>query len=345
MSAAPGEGARDEEALAALLPPDGALAHDKKGRPVELPEPLAPLADTHGHLTAFDSLDPAVALARAALAGVRLLVVPIDPVDEMPRLFAGPAACLSWLDAQLARARRLLRACAGRGVAPRVPVGWDAPLPDLLDNVRLVAGVHPYGAARLDDAAMGRLRALLASPRCVGVGEIGLDVGPWCEVPLGVQESALRRQLRLARELSLPVELHLRDEGDGRTTAHDRALAVLGEEGMPEAGCDLHCFTAGPEVMAPFAEMGCHIAFGGAVTFRRSDDVRAAAAACPRELVLSETDCPYMAPVPVRGTECEPALVGLSASCVAAVRADAGADAPEATCRALWENARALFGV
>lgn len=316
---------------------DGKLFHDKKGRVREVPAPLAPLADSHGHLTCFHRRDASVALCRAALAGVRLLVAPVDPTDDVTDV----PTFLVWLDGVIARARKRLASCAERGL---VPPAWEAyqQVPDLLDNIHLVAGAHPYGAASLDDAALARLDALLADERCVGIGEIGLDYGPYNELPPDVQVEAFRRQLRLAHERQLPVELHIRDPKEpGVHTAHSDAVRVLREEGVPEAGCDLHCFTDGPEVMQPFVELGCHIAFGGAVTFKRSDDIRAAAAACPRDLLLSETDCPFMAPVPLRGEECEPAMVAFSAACVADVREES----PQETYAALWRNANGLFGL
>lgn len=323
---------------------DGELFHDRKGRACPLPRPLAPLADTHGHLTSFRGLDPAAALARAALAGVRLLVVPLDPVSEVPRTWPSAPALLAWLDEQVERARGLLAACAERGVVPPAFDGCDAP--DLLDNVRIVAGSHPYGAAGLDDDALARLRELLSSPRAVGVGEFGLDYGPYGRVPAEVQERAFRRQLRLARELGLPVELHIRDAaGDPHAGAHEDAARILSEEGVPEAGCDLHCFTSGVKVMEDFARLGCHVAFGGAATFSRSDDIREAAAFCPERRLLTETDSPYMAPVPLRGEECEPAMVAFTAACMADARERAGRGSSQATYDALWRNARAFFGV
>ena len=324
---------------------DGGILRDRKGRPVGLPAPLAPLADTHGHLTCLREVDVAEALCRAALVGVRLLVVPIDPVDDF-----GPdetrwhdvAGLLAWLDEQVGRARALLATCERAGLRPPTS-GGD--VPRLLDNVRIVAGVHPYGALRVREPAVReRLEALLASPRCVGVGEIGLDVGPYAELALERQERAFRWQLMVARERGLPVELHIRD-GEHDTAAHDLAAHVLAEDGVPQAGCDLHCFTQGPETLRPFAELGCHIAFGGAATFKRSDAIRAAASACPAERMLSETDCPYMAPVPLRGRECEPAMVALTSSLLADVRERERGVPRAATYRALWRNACALFGL
>lgn len=330
--------------LDALTLEDGQLFHDRKGRPKPLPQAPAPLADTHGHLTCLHRHDPSVALCRAALAGVRLLVVPVDPVDELPRKWDSPQALLDWIDRQVEEAARRIDECAAHGLVPPVPAGWEGPLPDLVDDVRIVAGAHPYGAPDLDGEALERLDALLASPRCVGVGEIGLDFGPYNEVPADVQEAAFRRQLRIAHERNLPVELHIRDgQDDPAASAHRLAARILAEEGVPARGCDLHCFTQGPEVMAPFVDLGCHVAFGGAATFKRSDDIRAAAAACPAELILSETDAPYMAPVPLRGEECEPAMVAFSAACVADARDEAGVAPVGDTYRALWENACQLL--
>ena len=337
--------------LDALTLEDGHLFHDRKGRPRELPPASAPLADTHGHLTSFTRHDPSIAICRAALAGVRLLVVPVDPVDEVPRLFPSAAAYLSWIDEQVEYAAERLEECARHGLVPPEYAGYPD-LPPLVERVRIVAGAHPYGAARLDKAALACLDELLASPRCVGVGEIGLDFGPYNELPADVQEAAFRRQLAVAREHGLPVELHIRDDqAPENHAAHELAARVLVEEGVPAAGCDLHCLTDGPEVMAPFVELGCHIAFGGAATFKRSeatfkrsDDSRGAAAACPAGLLLSETDCPYMAPAPLRGEECEPAMVAFSAACVAAAREDAGVATRAETYAALWENALTLLG-
>lgn len=311
---------------------DHELFHDKKGRPKPLPVPAAPLADSHGHLTCFRQHDASVALCRAALAGVRLLVVPVDPTDDVTDVIAFQA----WLDATVDQARERLERCADRGMVPPEFPGYD--VPDLLDNIHIVAGAHPYGAEVLDADALARLDALLADPRCVGVGEIGLDYGPYNEVERDAQLDAFRRQLYMARERDLPVELHIRDATNDLTAAaHEDAVRVLCEVGVPERGCDLHCFTQGPEVMRPFVELGCYVAFGGAVTFKRSDDIRAAALECPMDRILCETDSPYMAPVPLRGEECEPAMVAFSAGCVADVRA-AGGDSREDTYRALWEN-------
>lgn len=318
---------------------DGALFHTRAGRPVDLPAPLAPLADSHGHLTVFEGHDPAMAIARAALAGVCLLVVPVDPTEDATDAALLHASLAAWQ----ARAAELLDAFSARGVEPPdFPSSSVARPGGLPGGVVTVAGVHPCGAASFDDRARRTLGALLDHEGCRGVGEIGLDYT--CDVDHDVQEAVFREQLALAVERDLPVELHVRDErGDEGHAAHAAALSVLEDVGVPPAGCDLHCFTCGVDVMSPFVDLGCLVAFGGAVTFRRSDDIRAAAAACPSAAILSETDCPYMAPVPLRGEECEPAMVALSARCVADVREEAGVATRQATYDALWANAARLY--
>ncbi len=327
-----------------LMLEDGELFHDSKGRACPAPTPLAPLADTHGHLGSLKLHDPALALARAALAGVRLLVVPIDPAGEFPRKWKDAPALLDFLDAHIEVARACLAEAADRGFTCPAFEGWD--VPDLLDNVRIVAGTHPYGAAAYDDAAEALTRELLASGRAVGVGEIGLDFGPYNEAAAEVQVAAFRRQLRLAHELNLPAELHIRDAaGDSGCTAHRMAADILREEGVPAAGCDLHCFTSNKHVMEDYKQLGCHIAYGGAATFSRSDEIRQAIVYTPERYIITETDCPYMAPVPLRGEECEPAMVAFTAALVAQVRAEAGVGKPEKTYRSLWRNACELFGL
>lgn len=324
---------------AALAPSDGILFHTRKGKPREFPRPLAPLADTHGHVPLLEQGAPADVLARAALAGVRLVVVPVDPVEDRLDPLSVPAGIPRWLDG----ARRALEGYASLGLLPPDFGGRAAGLESPVE-VRIVAGAHPYGAAGLDEAARSRLSALLDDPRCVGVGEFGLDYT--CDVDRGIQEEAFREQLRIALDRGLPAELHIRDEkGDAAHRAHADALRVLAEEGLPEAGCDLHCFTDDASVMRPFVEMGCHVAFGGVATFRKSDDVRLAAVECPASRLLSETDCPYMAPEPLRGSECEPAMVCFSAARVAEERERAGIGRRQETYDALWDNARSLFGL
>lgn len=147
---------------------------------------------------------------------------------------------------------------------------------------------------------------------------------------------AFRRQVRVAKEAGVPVILHVRE-------AHDEALAIMREEGFPEAGTLLHCFNLDWETLEPWEEAGCYVAFGGPLTFKKSDDVRAAAARMPLERVLTETDAPYMTPEPMRGVTCGPEHVIFTAERLAAVRGCSPGEERAAFLRTLMDNARTLL--
>ena len=306
----------------------------KKLRSYEVPRPLAPIADTHAHLTCFWDKDPAETLARAALAGDRLLITLLDPLSDGRDAATFHAQLAGWLGSACA-------ILAARGVGP------DAAL--LLGNVRYLCGVHPYGAPDYTDAVHAQVLEALDDPLCAGVGEIGLDyhfdaaddVAPAAH---GVQIACFERQLTLAVERGLPVELHLRnDPADPARTAHADAYRVLRQVGLPAAGCVLHCFTEDRATMERFVGLGCHIAFGGAATFKRNEGIREAFAACPLGRILFETDFPYMAPEPLRGVECEPAMIAFTVDALCRDRAARTGEEPVAIARAAYENARLLF--
>jgi TatD DNase family protein len=163
-------------------------------------------------------------------------------------------------------------------------------------------------------------------------GEIGLDYH-YDHSPRGDQRRAFRSQLQLAKRLGLPAVVHLRD-------AHDEGYAILEEEGLPDAGCVVHCFTDGPELAKRFLDLGCHISFAGPVTFGKADQIREAARLVPLDRLLVETDCPFMAPAPYRGRTNEPAWAVLNAVRIAEVK---GMGATELAA-SLYSNAKRLFG-
>ena len=303
--------------------------HTKRGDKEHLaPEPLAPLFDTHAHLTCFWTKDPVDVLVRAGRAGVGRIVVPYDPIaDHMT-----PATFRAQLQAWLAAAQERV-------------VRVDASAQSVLPDVRYLVVVHPYGALEY----VRTLIEALEDPRCLGVGEIGLDYHFDADdqieaAPHDVQIACFERQLSLAIERNVPVELHIRnDAADAARTAHEDAHRILRTLGTPSAGCMLHCFTEDRPTMERFVELGCYIAFGGAATFRRNEGLREAFAACPLDRILFETDCPYMAPDPLRGVECEPAMIAFTVDALARDRAGRTGEDPVAVARAAWENARRLF--
>jgi TatD DNase family protein len=177
------------------------------------------------------------------------------------------------------------------------------------DDVWTTAGLHPHHAADWDDRVAALVEEHAADARCVAIGETGLD---WFRdrAPRDAQLAAFRGQLAIARRLSLPVVIHCRE-------AADDCFAVLAEEAPPTVV--LHCFAA-TDRLAEAVERGWYCSFAGNVTYPSATDLQAAARAVPEELLLLETDAPYLAPVPHRGKPNEPALVMETLRAVAALR-------------------------
>jgi TatD DNase family protein len=266
-----------------------ALFCDSKGREIAAPFCGVPVADTHAHLDMLD--DPASALARAARVGVRFVATVADVTEDAWRTYD---ELPSWL------------ANAGELLAHSGEPGVELPV------VRVIVGAHPHNAKDFDESAEAELRRLAADPRTCALGEMGLDYH-YDHSPREVQRDRFRAHLQLAHESGLPVVVHLRE-------AHEDGLGILTEIGVPAAGAILHCYTLGPETMRPFLEIGCHVSFAGPVTFKKAVEVREAAALVPEERVLTETDCPFMAPEPFRGKTNEPALVVFTAAAIADAR-------------------------
>ncbi len=240
------------------------------------------------------------------------------------------------------RAEVLARAAAA-GLVAIVDVGCDlasseasAALAAREPLVWATAGVHPHEARHWDEGTADALRALAARPRVVGLGEMGLDFH-YDHSPRDVQRRVFRAQLALARELDLPAVLHVRE-------AYDEALETLDEAaqgpGAPLRGV-AHCFTGDARQALGFVQRGFCVSFTGVVTFKNAATIQEAARAVPRERLMVETDCPYMAPVPLRGQRCEPAFVAHTARALAALRGEDEAALAAATAR----NAAALFGL
>jgi TatD DNase family protein len=187
-------------------------------------------------------------------------------------------------------------------------------------------GLHPHDAK---DGLAG-LADLLGEPGVVAVGESGLDYH-YDHSPRDVQRRAFADQVGLAHEHDLALVIHTRE-------AWDDTFAVLDAEGVPERTV-FHCFTGGPAEAEACLERGGYLSFSGILTFKTADDVRAAAAACPLDRVLVETDSPYLAPVPHRGRPNRPALLPLVGAALAAAMGTMVAAVAEAT----WATASRVY--
>jgi TatD DNase family protein len=198
-------------------------------------------------------------------------------------------------------------------------------------RVFAAVGVHPHNAVDCDEPRIAALAALAQSPKVVAIGETGLDFH-YMHSPADAQERALRRHLELARALDRPVMIHCRD-------AERRLCEIVRETGLPPAGGMIHCFTGDADAAREFVELGFYVSFSGILTFRKADELRAAARLVPEDRLLIETDAPYLAPEPYRGRSNEPAYVRRTFEAMVALR---GADA-SALAERICDNAARLF--
>ena len=181
------------------------------------------------------------------------------------------------------------------------------------DPVFFTVGTHPHHAAEEPDVPAKQIAALSVHPRCVGIGEAGLDYH-YDRSPRDVQARVFRTHIAAARETGLPLVIHARD-------ADADMIAILREESQQGAfKAVLHCFSSGAALAEAGVELGFYVSFSGILTFKRSDELRRIAAAVPMDRLLVETDAPYLAPEPYRGKRNEPAYTAFTARALAAVR-------------------------
>ncbi|HEX2849490.1 MAG TPA: TatD family hydrolase [Acidimicrobiales bacterium] len=195
------------------------------------------------------------------------------------------------------------------------------------DDVWATVGLHPHDAIEGVESIVGLIER--GEPRVVAVGECGLDYH-YDHSPREVQREAFARQVALASTHDLALVIHTRE-------AWDDTFSILASEGVPERTV-FHCFTGGPDEARRGLDLGASLSFSGIVTFKTAADVRAAAAICPLDRMLVETDSPYLAPVPHRGRTNVPGFVPVVGAAVAAVRGvavEVVADATSANARSL----------
>ena len=199
-------------------------------------------------------------------------------------------------------------------------------------SIYAAVGIQPNYTAQAEPQDWGRVVALVGQPKVVALGETGLD-RHWDYSPLAVQQDYFDRHLRLSREHDLPFVVHTR-QSDAEVLTMLREARTRG----PLRGV-MHSFTGTAETAAECVELGLYISFAGMVTFKKSHDLRAVAAAVPPDRILVETDSPYLSPHPLRGKRNEPANVVHTAACLAEVRGQSALAFAALT----TANARALF--
>ena len=263
------------------------------------------LIDTHAHLylDRFDADRDAV-LARAREAGVTTI---LQPAIDVPSIRAALVLCEQY------------------------------------DGLYAMAALHPSETKDATEDHLNAVAALCDDPRVVAVGESGLDYY-WDRSFIAKQQEVLRFHARLAIDKGLPLVLHNRDQ-KGSTASSDALVRILKEEqAAAPAGKHLtgvfHCFGGTPDFAAAVLDLGLYVGIGGTLTFKNGG-VPEAIAAVPLERIVLETDAPFLAPVPHRGTRNEPAYTRLIAERLAELR-----EMPlETIAASTTANARALFGL
>jgi len=239
--------------------------------------------------------------------------------------------------------RTLVDEAAQAGVTRLITVGCDLPSSELClraagesDAVWATAGIHPHDAKTVvDDAGqidLSRIEAMLAEPRVVAVGECGLDYH-YDHSPREQQRDVFVAQIELAHRHDVALVIHTRE-------AWADTFAILEAEGVPDRTV-FHCFTGGPDEARRGLDLGIRLSFSGIVTFPSATDLQAAAALCPIDRLLVETDSPYLAPVPHRGRNNRPANVTLVGAKIAELK---GLD-PAAVAAATWTAADELYAL
>jgi TatD DNase family protein len=258
--------------------------------------------------------------------------------DQNPELSVQPGAVdthchLFLLDRQ---PPDVVEAARAAGVGRLICVGVDAPtsrrsleLADSLGGVFATAGLHPHDASTLDHRMGAELEEMLHDPRCVGVGETGLDHFRM-HSPKEDQERVFRLHIGLARESGKPLVVHVRD-------AWPDTLRVL-EEGSAERVV-IHCFSGDADVARECLARGYYLSFAGNVTYPKNEHLRQSARAAPLDRLLVETDSPVLAPQKLRGSDNEPANVAITLRELASERGETFETLRDATAA----NAFAVF--
>ena len=234
--------------------------------------------------------------------------------------------------------REILAAARSVGIARVVTVGtdlesslWSAERAEEHDGVYAAVAIHPNEVATVPAEALAEIEALARRPRVVAVGETGLDYYRDHAAP-EAQRWWFREHIAIAKRTGKALMIHDRE-------AHADVLRILEEEGPP-ARVVFHCFSGDVPMVKSCAEAGYVMSFAGNVTFTNARPLREAAAAAPPDLLLVETDAPFLTPVPNRGRPNSPAMAAFTVRCLAEVKGMAVAD----LCDTLTATAERTFG-
>lgn len=233
--------------------------------------------------------------------------------------------------------KELLHALPSQGVCGIINCASDMAsaitsleLADEFDFIYAACGVHPHEAEGCKQGYIDVLRKLCSEEKCVAVGEIGLDYH-YDFSPRDIQKKVFEEQIVLAKELDLPIIVHDRE-------AHEDTLELL-KKYKPKGV--VHCFSGSVEMAKEIVKLGMYIGLGGAVTFKNARKPLEVAAYVPDDMLVIETDCPYMTPVPFRGKRCDSSYIPYTAEVIASARGTTAQEILDLT----RKNANILFNL
>jgi TatD DNase family protein len=260
------------------------------------------LIDSHAHLDMYSAEDLPQVLARAYAAGVRTILA--IGIGDGPH--------------EMHRAIEIAQAIASETTSPDLPAIYAS------------VGIHPQEAASADLDNLIRLKSLAANPRCIAIGEIGLDYYHVENPTPDIQKVAFLGQLLIASAARKPILIHCRTselatpaakEKFGSADAWEDLLDLIATHWQPHALAGImHCFSGTVEHARRSLDAGFYLSFAGNLTYPAAKSIREAAAFAPADRILVETDAPFLAPIPHRGQRNEPALVTHTAAALAKLR-------------------------
>lgn len=234
----------------------------------------------------------------------------------------------------------LIKSLGKNGISTVINIGADLPssiksvkLSEQYDNIYAAVGVHPHSASEMDEGTIEVLKAFSSREKVVAIGEIGLDYY-YDNSPRDVQRIWFRRQMKLAKEVNLPIVVHSRE-------ANQETIDMIKAESDGKLTGVIHCYSGSVELMKEYIKLGYYISLGGPVTFKNAKTPKEVAKVVPIDRLLVETDSPYLTPEPHRGKRNEPLYVRHVAAMIAELRGMT----IEELARATSENTKRLFNL
>lgn len=234
----------------------------------------------------------------------------------------------------------IIRNLKSNGIELAINIGADlktsiasVALADKYDNIYAAVGVHPHSAKEVDNSTIEILKAFAKRDKVVAIGEIGLDFH-YDNSPRDVQRKWFKEQLKLAKEVNLPVVIHTRE-------AAQETFDILKEAQDGSLRGVLHCYSGSVEMALEYIKLGFYISIAGPVTFNNARVTKEVAKTVPLDKLLIETDCPYLTPMPYRGKRNEPMFTKYVAQTIAEIRGISFDELAEATNK----NTKELFAI